>query len=725
MQEPRIEEALAESLPAILVDPPWAWEPIVLEGLEPSQAPVSVTWDMYLRIRFEKEAKFLGRKDADWAAVAERFRSGRALSELNAKNRSYLYASLLLYGPEELAHELLEDRRYWDEFTDLQALGGVVVRHELKAYPLALHIATREDPDSALFLKPFLSADAAEVMVAKEVGGDTVGRDWAATHGAAAASLLVPFALDRPGPRRTAAEAMLRTIIADHGDDAVLQAGRAYGAEAVRAMEMLRYPASMPKPYAPERLPQVLLRGRDAALPASATRNLTALLLLSKPGPLHSFVEQVIELCDPGSLAEFAWALCITAEPSPYSWAPEGIKYALGRLGDDETVRRLAEVIAGWEPAWPGPLAARNALEVFVAIGSDTALRTLHRIAQKPHPSKSIREEAQHALKRAAQARGLTTARLLDRLVPDLGLDADGAMTLDYGPRNFRVGFDEQLNPYVIDGTGKHRKSLPKPGPKDDAEVAVPAHRRFTELKKAVRAIATEQHKRLHQAMLTGRDWPLEEFRAVYVDHPLLRHFARRLVWTAEQGGTATEFRIAEDRSFADVDDKEFVLSPAARITLPHPVRLDDALHAWAQLFADYEIVQPFPQLGRPVHRLSEEEQATSRLTRFEGAEVPTEAFTRLARGDWSLKVGPDGWQDRDLLVYPFDGMGRCVEVRFGPGIAKRPNPALIQRIDKVEHVKVGANTYRRESLPLGSLDPVVASELLTDLTDLTTTTGN
>ncbi|GAA2450385.1 hypothetical protein GCM10010191_80360 [Actinomadura vinacea] len=720
-----VQDAPENSLPPLLLDPPWTWEPVVREDLEAPQAPVSVSWNSYLRERLQEEASSRGRKDADWEAVAERFRSGRALTELTGKGRGPLYAGLLLHGPEELAHELLEDRRYWDEFTDLQVLGGVVVRHELKAYPLALHIAAREDPDSARPLKAFLSADAAKVMVAKDAGGDSVGREWVRTHGAAAAPLLVPYALGRPGPLRTGAESLLRTIIADFGDDAVLQAAPPYGAEAVRAMEMLRYPASMPKTggnRAPEELPQVLLRGRDAALPASATRNLTALLLLSKPGRPHSFVEQVIEVCDPGSLAEFAWALYLTVDltkySARYSWAPDGIQYALGRLGDGETARRLAEVIAGWESWWAGPRAARNALNVFVAIGSDTALRTLHRIADNPHPSKNVREEAQYALERAARTRGTTAARLLDRLVPDFGLDAEGAMTLDYGARRFRVGFDEQLRPYVIDDAGKHRKSLPKPGPKDDAEIAVPAHQRFTELKKGVRAIATEQRKRLHEAMLTGRDWPLEEFRALYVDHPLLRHFARRLVWIAEHDGTATAFRIAEDRSLADIDDKEFVLSPAARIALAHPVRLDAALGAWGQVFADYEIVQPFPQLGRPVHRLSEEEQAASRLTRFEGAEVPTAAVTRLAQGDWSLKTGRGASYNRTVLQTPVVE-GRYTEVRFGPGIARKiSDSAPTQKIDQVEHLKFGPKGLVGE--PFGSLDPLAASELLADLTDLT-----
>ena len=50
---------------------------------------------------------------------------------------------------------------------------------------------------------------------------------------------------------------------------------------------------------------------------------------------------------------------------------------------------------------------------------------------------------------------GLTAEQLADRLVPDFGLDADGSMVLDYGPRRFVVGFDEQLKPYVADEAGK------------------------------------------------------------------------------------------------------------------------------------------------------------------------------------------------------------------------------------------------------------------------------
>ena len=45
-------------------------------------------------------------------------------------------------------------------------------------------------------------------------------------------------------------------------------------------------------------------------------------------------------------------------------------------------------------------------------------------------------------------------AELEDRIAPDLGLDAQGALVRDFGPRQFKLGFDESLKPVVRDFTG-------------------------------------------------------------------------------------------------------------------------------------------------------------------------------------------------------------------------------------------------------------------------------
>src|SRR6185503_9703760 len=115
--------------------------------------------------------------------------------------------------------------------------------------------------------------------------------------------------------------------------------------------------------------------------------------------------------------------------------------------------------------------------------------------------------------------------------VPDFGLAADGSLRLDYGPRQFLVGFDEQLRPFVADADGKRLKALPKPGARDAAELAPAAYKQFAALKKDVRTVATDVIRRLERAMVTGRRWSGAEFRQLFVGHPLLWHIVRRLVW--------------------------------------------------------------------------------------------------------------------------------------------------------------------------------------------------
>ena len=106
-----------------------------------------------------------------------------------------------------------------------------------------------------------------------------------------------------------------------------------------------------------------------------------------------------------------------------------------------------------------------------MSIGSDVSLMHLNRLAQTA-PTKGLKTRAQERIADLAEARGLTMEELADRLVPDLGLDEDGTMWFDFGPRRFQVGFDELLAPFVKDESGSRLRALPKPNSKDDPELS-------------------------------------------------------------------------------------------------------------------------------------------------------------------------------------------------------------------------------------------------------------
>jgi len=730
----RVPEAPESALPDLLVNPPWTRlpgnrEPAVLKLKAPKE-PTVVRWDPELRENWLKgpyeEYGFQPLpEDTDWDEVAETFADGRALS-LETRERLRLAAGLLLQAPPEYGEKLLADERYWETFTHYpghSVLRGAVARHGVAAYPAAMYEAKNSRGFSAL--APFLDADVAQIMI-KSFDVWPNAREaakWFRLHGQDAARLTVPDALRKPGPKRRRAEAALRLVARVHGRDAIVEAARCYGEEAVQAIAELRVDPlellpdpmpEIPEEFDPERLPQVLLRGRELALPAAATRHLITMLLLTQGcHDPYAGLKRVEPALDPDSLAEFAWAL-YEVDRHPRWWASPGVQYALINWGNDETADRLVEQVVGWSKAFVWDCNGTTAVLLFARLGTDSALRHLHRLATKARDAKRIRPEAQWRLKQAAEERGLTPEQLTDRLVPTFGLSADGTLALDYGPRRFTVGFDEQLKPYVTDESGKRRKTLPKPGAKDDPQLAPAAHKRFADLKKQVKQVAAERIKLLEQAMVTGREWTAEEFRSIFVDHPLLWHLARRLVWAATTEGRTTTFRVAEDRTLADVEDEAFALPEDARITLPHPVTLgEEAVGAWAQVFADYELIQPFPQLTRPVFTLAEQERAQGRLERFEGRTVHFGRILGLTRRGWELGEKETGGFRRQVTKMTPDE--RHVMVSFEPGIRVIDPEQYAEQ--QIEQVLLWTGRRSGEQLPFGELDPVTASEILADLT--------
>ncbi|MEW2353883.1 DUF4132 domain-containing protein [Spirillospora sp. NPDC029432] len=727
----RRAEAPAATLPPLLTAPPWtrrrkAAEPPVITGLEPPDRR-SAVWEPGERDAWSTEGRgrWHQRADAD---------------ELIGKLTTlppYQQAALLLEASAERVVPLLETWVPPDMWYVGHRIRPIVARFGLDALPLALRTARANPASWGGCLLPFLDPEVAALQAnwltrLKTARGHAAA--WFGRHGAEAVPMLLPAALGGPGAERAGAEGALRHLAARLGSAAVTEAARPYGDRAVRALETMLatdplevLPARVPKApaWADTRLlPQILLRDRDEALPAESAGHLLTMLAMSRPDGVYPGVPIVRDLCDPASLAEFSWSLFrrwrAHDAPAKDGW----VLTQLGLLGDDETVRRLAPLIRAW-PGEGGHTRAVQGLDVLAAIGTDVALTHLHAISSKVK-FKGLRTRAQEKIEEVAARLELTPEQLADRLVPDFGLDARGGLTLDYGPRRFTVAFDEQLGPYVLDENGKRRRDLPKPGAKDDPGLAPAAYKTYTALKKDVRTVAADQIARLETAMVTGRRWPLAEFQEFFVEHPLLWHLVRRLVWTAESGGTTTAFRLAEDRTFADADDDAITLPPDSTISLAHPLTLGTATAAWSALFADYEILQPFPQLGRTVHELAEHERAAASLPRFEGLVVPVGKVLGLTRRGWRrgepLDAGIEPWISREITP------GHHLVISLDPGIIVGEVEEFPEQT--LEEIRLsgtpdlyGPAPGGPDAPPLrfGDLPPTLISELLADLTDLET----
>jgi predicted DNA-binding WGR domain protein len=722
------------AVPGVLADPPWKRtpqraEPIIVTGLTCDDPPATV-W-----AKGERER---------WGALTARNYTPAVVRDPRIPRNAVIPDQLSLREavaflfelPDDLARRALAEWRPDEAWAAESYLRPVAARFGTDALPMILALGRRAPGETAGLFRPFTSPQVATLMAdwlsrLKTVREDAL--DWLRRHPAAAARALIPPALGKAGVARRQAETALLAIRDNDDVDVLREAARGYGAEAAAAVEALL--ATDPATLAPVKIPPVpgwtavdalhpvLLRAGAGALPAAPVTNLITVLAMSRLETPHAGVAEVRAACEPGTLATFAWSLFeqwrAAGSPSKDSWVLD----ALGLLGDDDTVRRLSPLILAW-PGEGGHHRAITGLHVLARIGSDVALMHLHTIAQRAKFS-ALKHAAQQMMASVADRLGLTAEQLADRLVPDFGLDVDGSLRFDYGSRQFVVGFDEQLRPYVTDAAGKTLKTLPKPGVRDDAVLARAAYQRFTGLKKDVRTIAADQVHRLERAMVTNRRWTGAEFHRLFAGHPLLWHIVRRLVWvTFDADGTPDgAFRVAEDRTLSTVDDEETTLADDAVVGVAHPLHLGGEVAAWAEVFADYEILQPFSQLGREVFALAEGDLRAGRLIRFHGTKVPATKLLGMERRGWHREAPQDAGVQSRLEVAVGDGMQIIVD--FEPGIAAGGIGYFPEQ--ELKDVWLQKGTAHRWShdgkghVALDRLDPVTVSELLRDLTDLTT----
>ena len=725
----RVPVAPAGELPPILVEPPWTNRrsrpaPVVVAGLA-SESPVALRWKPGERGAWAESdigyAWMLGRM-GDWDGAVRRAVAGR----------DWRQAAIFALGPEELVRPYLSYAEPSHSYDAAPALRRVLGRFGDDAIRYVLRAVLSTPTSLAGVLLPFEGSEITVRMADWYVRSKTirpVAMAWFDRHAAAAARDLVAAALSGAGKERANAEKALRFLDQRGHRQAVRAAAAALGpaaAEGIDAtlaldpLELLpaRLPA-LPAWLDPAHLPQVLLQDRRSALPASAVGHLCTMLAMSKPGDTYAGVEIVRDAVDPLSAAEMAWGIFERWQSAGYPSKDAWVLDALALLGDDETVRRLAPLIR----AWPGEAAHKRAvtgLEVLSSIGTDVALMHLHGIAEKAKFA-GLKSAARTKMDEVAEALGLTAEQLADRLVPDFGLDADGSMVLDYGERRFRVGFDEQLKPVVSDEDGSRRKLLPKPGAKDDPALAPAAYARFAGLKKDVKTVAADQIRRFERAMVNGRRWTAEEQRTLFVDHPLMRHLTRRLVWAtfdADDRPTGS-FRVAEDQTLADSTDDELTVAGDTEVGIAHPLHLGGTLGAWSDVFADYEILQPFPQLGREVLALTADERAARLLHRFAGAKVYTGKILGLSHRGWQRGSPQDAGVSN--VTYKPVRDGRAVVVDLDPGIIAGDAMEWPEQTITGVWLNDGPADWGNSqgNLAFDVLDDITASEMLRDIEGL------
>jgi hypothetical protein len=699
---PTLPEAPLESLPKVLVAPPWTEKrksnvPQTIAGL---QAPAP---------------QVVGRPGEHERALA-------------------LEPNLVDWDPDTY----WDDSLFRDYRTGWRYADGLLSQLARKGAAFADDVVATicKHPWHSRALLPIRSAAAAGAAahwLVRLKDGRRAALDWFDRHGLHAVPLLVPEAFGPQGYQRASTRGALRLLGWRYGRDAVVGAAEPHGPAAVDAVAAVLedpYQPLLNRPSTgawadPDRLPPVLTADRTATLPSSAVAHLVSVLAQWSPRVPYPGVDAVAEHCDRDSLARFSLALAElwidVGAPSHDNWAV----VQLGRFGGPEAAALIEARVPRWGARYPEYSA--QGMDALAALPAETGFPPLYRLSRGKLKPQLKQLADQHCAAVAARL-GYEPEALADRLAPDFGLGDPATLTLDFGPRAFHIKADDRLNLSVIDAAGKTRARLPRPGVRDDAEAGAASIARFRKLAKDLAAELAFQSARLEDAMLAGRVWDTESF-ARLTANPVLASLARGLLWLGETPDGPRGFRLAEDGSFADAEDKPIEIQ--GRVRLAHPVLLGPDLAAWTEVFADYEILQPFPQLARPALTLAPEEARTGILDRFTGATATWGALREVL--DWkALDWGEHRPNGTSVSTHLFarelprealnpesaaivDSAHLLAEIDPSPDLSD-PDPEGRHRILAVwfsptKNRRRGAPTLRGDAL-----DPVLVAEILAGL---------
>ncbi len=382
-----------------------------------------------------------------------------------------------------------------------------------------------------------------------------------------------------------------------------------------------------------------------------------------------------------------------------------------------------APVVGRYLKDWYGQRAAqcRALVQALAWMDHPTATQLMLAVGGR-FRTKSIQEEATKQAQALAERKGWTLDELADRTVPSAGFDEQGELRLDYGPRQFTARMGADFSVTLLNPDGKEISALPDPRQGDDEALAEQARKSLSAAKKELKSVLQQQRDRLYEAMCTQRAWRFEDWELFLNRHPVLRHYCQRLVWAAVRAGKPLLlFRPLPDGTLTDAQDEPLTLGAEDRIHLVHASLMSaEAVKAWAQHLADYEVEPLFNQLAAAGFTLPEERKTETELTDFLGHVL--ESFRLRGR---ATKLGYTRGQTEDggwFYGYRkrFATLGIEAVIEFtGNSLPEENRKVALQRLAFERAAPAGGGGFGANRMPLGEVPAVLLCECWHDLSAL------
>lgn len=376
--------------------------------------------------------------------------------------------------------------------------------------------------------------------------------------------------------------------------------------------------------------------------------------------------------------------------------------------GSEQQIAQLSPLIKSWSRASRKQL-SRFVLKLLGIKSSPNALRILNEWMEIS-PNGTYRTTSWNAFRQAAIRKGMTVEELADQIIPTFGFNSSAEKEVSYGTRTFRVTLNPDFTLSVFDlEKQKVSKSLPAPTKHDDRKKAEKAREELSTLNKIVKTQTKIQRKRLEQSLKNGRTWPRKIWQTIFIENPVMRYITTGLVWGVyKEGQLRKSFRYMENGKCITVDEKEFILSDDAILSLVHPVDLtSEILSGWKKQLDDQGISPLLPQLTAPVYYLSEEEKQVNTITRYSGKQVYISNIYNFETADITTRI------ENDILYIIDKSLNIVIQLPF----VTEGNEVLLKEIyfssleedEDMETIRLPKN----EKLPLSAIPERIICSIL------------
>ncbi|SDJ55957.1 DUF4132 domain-containing protein [Streptomyces indicus] len=347
---------------------------------------------------------------------------------------------------------------------------------------------------------------------------------------------------------------------------------------------------------------------------------------------------------------------------------------------------------------------AGAALNALSETGDPASLDALWRLRTRIR-HRALRKQLDTALTTAAGQQGITPQQLVERTVPDHGLGQDGLRAWELGDHQVRVTIEDattvRLTYVRPDGTTS--RTAPAAVKKQHAE----GLKQAKAFAKELRGTLASERARVEALLSTEREWPYDEWRRHYRDHPVTGVLTRALIW---------EFRTA-DGPWRPAAPGSAAPAEASRVRLWHPARsCADEVRGWREHLMAERLRQPFKQAFREIYLLTPAEEETRTYSnRFAAHIVRYQQLYALFK--------ERGWQARYLGRHEggYDGAARG-EFADGTWRAVLHHEPADEDFDHspahaaTDQVRFERRTGRQwREAPLTEVPPLVFSEAMRD----------